>query len=131
RTVGAVHCVGLLAGIDLAPGDLAPALVGLGHGGVEDAHRRLPDVGPGAVALDEGDDRVVGHLKLAVSDGDLVSRGNRDSAGHTASFRSAHSTRSLIYRSAVMWAHAIDRPVRQSQSRTRRGSPRRASGAGE
>ena len=50
--------VRLLAGIDLHPVDLALAAVGLGDGGIHDAHRGAPDVRPGAVAFDEGDDRI-------------------------------------------------------------------------
>jgi hypothetical protein len=44
----------LLAGVDLHPGDAALAAVGTLHRGVEHAHRGAPDVGAGAVALDEG-----------------------------------------------------------------------------
>jgi hypothetical protein len=57
----------LLAGVDLPPVDLALAAVGLLDGGVEHAHGGLPDVAAGAVALDEGDDRVVRDLELAVA----------------------------------------------------------------
>ena len=64
-------------GVDLHPGDLALAAVGLRDRGVEHAHAGAPDVGAGAVALDEGDDRLVGHLELAVLDGDLRA-GGRD-----------------------------------------------------
>ena len=45
---------------------LALAAIGLGHRGVEDAHRGAPDVGAGAVAFDERDDRLVGDLQLPV-----------------------------------------------------------------
>ena len=57
----------LLARVDLAPGDTALAAVGLGDRRVEREARRLPDVGAGAVALDEGDDRPVGHHQPAVA----------------------------------------------------------------
>ena len=56
----------LLAGVDLDPGDLALAAVGLRHRGVEHAHAGAPDVGPGAVAFDERDDRIVGNDETAV-----------------------------------------------------------------
>ena len=56
----------LLAREHLVPADLAAAVVGLLDGGVEHAHRRLPDVAPGAVALDEGDRRVVRNFERAV-----------------------------------------------------------------
>ena len=82
RTVLAVHRLRLLARVHLGPGDLAPALVGLGDGGVQHPDGRRPDVGPGAVALDEGNDWVVGHLELAVADRDLLARGNLHLAGH-------------------------------------------------
>ena len=70
--------VGLLARVDLEPVDLAAAAVGLGDGGVEDAHRGAPDVRARAVAFDEGDDRVCGHHQLAVLDADLGAAGGRD-----------------------------------------------------
>src|SRR5262249_30718467 len=63
----AVDLVRLLAGVDLAPGDAAAPAVGAGDGGVEDAHRGLPDVGSGTVAPEEGDERVVGPREAARS----------------------------------------------------------------
>ena len=63
--------VRLLAGVDLLPLDLALAAVGLLHGRVEYAHARAPDVGTGAVALDEGNDRMVGNLQFAVCNADF------------------------------------------------------------
>ena len=51
------------AGQHLLPLD-RPAV--LGGGGVEDVLGRGPDVDAGAVALDEGDDRVVGDVERAV-----------------------------------------------------------------
>ena len=66
----------LLAGVDLDPGDLLLAAVGLLDRGVEHAHAGAPDVGAGAVAFDERDDRVVGHLEAPVGvDGDGVGSG--------------------------------------------------------
>jgi hypothetical protein len=62
--------VGLLAGGDLVPVDLALAVVGLLDGGVEDELGGGPDVGAGAVALDEGDDGVVGDVEAVVGHGD-------------------------------------------------------------
>src|SRR5439155_23350634 len=58
-------------------------------GGVERAHRRAPDIGHGAVTLDERDDGMVGHTQLAVLDGDLVARGDLDLACHETSFQVA------------------------------------------
>ena len=55
----------LLAGEDLHPGDLPLAAVGLLDGGVEDRLAGAPDVGAGAVALDEREDRMVGDLEHA------------------------------------------------------------------
>jgi len=55
---------------------LGPLLIGRR---VQHADRRGPDVGAGAVALDERDDRVLGHLQLAVADRDLLARRNLDS----------------------------------------------------
>ncbi len=53
----------LLAGQDLLPGDLVAVL---GGGGIEDQLGGGPDVDPGAVALDEGDDGLFGDLERAV-----------------------------------------------------------------
>ncbi len=47
----------LLSGEDLHPGDAPLAVIGFVHGGVEDPHGSAPDVGAGAIALDEGQDR--------------------------------------------------------------------------
>ena len=57
----------LFAGEDLKPLDGALAAVGLFDRGVEDALRSLPDVAARAVALDERNDGIVGHLKLPVA----------------------------------------------------------------
>ena len=51
----------LLAGVDLHPGDLPVAAVGLVHGSVQHAHARAPDVATGAVTFDEWNDGIVGH----------------------------------------------------------------------
>ncbi len=87
RQPGVELPVGLLAGEDLHPVDLALAAVGLGYRGVHDAHAGAPDVRPGAVALDERDDRIVGDDQLAVPNRNLRAlRGRRDlhrcSRGH-------------------------------------------------
>ncbi len=82
---GVEEVVGLLAGIDLHPVDLALAAVGLGDRGVEHAHGGAPDVGAGAVAFDERDDGLVGNGELAVGDRDLLAlRGHDelDRGGH-------------------------------------------------
>ena len=68
---------GLLAGEHLAPDDALLSAGGLGHGGVEDPLRRAPDVGPGAIPLDEGDDRVMGDHPAAVSEVDFGARRGR------------------------------------------------------
>ena len=62
----AVDLVGLLAGIDFHPGDLALAAIGLFHRCVEHRLARRPDVDAGAVALDKADDGVIRYVKLAV-----------------------------------------------------------------
>src|SRR2546428_551083 len=86
RAVLAVDLLRLLARVRLRPGDLLLALVGLLHGGVEHPDRGPPDVGAGAVALDEGDDRVVRHAQLAVVDGDLLALRDLHLACHQTSF---------------------------------------------
>jgi hypothetical protein len=52
----------LLAGEHLVPRDLPLAAVRLVDRGIEHAYRRAPDVGAGAVALDERNDRVGGDV---------------------------------------------------------------------
>ena len=63
----------LLAGVDFHPGDLLLAAVRLLDRRVEHAHAGAPDVGAGAVAFDERDDRIVGHDELAVPPRDRCS----------------------------------------------------------
>src|SRR4030067_825069 len=65
-----------------APGAAPLPVVRLLDRGVEDADGGAPDVGAGAVALDERDDRVVGHAELAVVDRDLLAPGDLHLASH-------------------------------------------------
>ena len=55
-----------LARVDFHPRDLLLAAVRLRDRRVEHAHARAPDVGAGAVAFDERDDRIVGNDELSV-----------------------------------------------------------------
>src|SRR4029453_3793270 len=55
----------LLAGEHFLPHHAPLAAVYLLHCRVEDALRRAPDVGPGTIALDEGNDRCIGYLQLS------------------------------------------------------------------
>ena len=72
----AVDPAGLLAGEHLHPHDLPLAAVGLLHRGVDHLQHHGRDVDPGAVALDVGNDRVVGHLEREVlAHADLVAPG--------------------------------------------------------
>ena len=64
--VGAVELAGLIAGKHLEPLDPALAAVGLGHGRIEHPLGGGPDVDAGAVAADEGNDRIVRHHRMAV-----------------------------------------------------------------
>ncbi len=64
--------LGFFAGENFVPGDRALAVVGLFNGGVEHAHGGFPDVAAGAVAFNEGNDGVVGHVVLAVAVLDLL-----------------------------------------------------------
>ena len=75
--IGAVEVAGLIAGVHLEPLNAALAAVGLGHGGVEHLLGGRPDIHAGAVAADEGNDRIVGHHRLAVleADGRAMGRG--------------------------------------------------------
>src|SRR5262249_58160149 len=63
---------GLVAGEGRQPGDRPGAAVGLLAGGVEDRLAGPPDVGAGAVALDERDDGMVRNLELPVHVADRV-----------------------------------------------------------
>ena len=65
--------LGFLSGEDFVPGDAALAFVGFFDCGVEHAERGFPDVAAGAVAFDEGDDRVIGNVVLAVCITDFLS----------------------------------------------------------
>src|SRR5439155_27388716 len=72
-----VQRAGGVAGVHVEPVDLALALVGFVHGGVEDAHGTGGDaggaarVGADAVAGDQADDRVRGDVPAAAAlDGD-------------------------------------------------------------
>jgi len=67
--------VRFLPGEDFHPFEAALAAIGLGDRGVEDAHARSPDVGPGAVAFDVGNDRVVRDLELPVPNLDRLPGG--------------------------------------------------------
>src|SRR5437773_1960316 len=76
---------GLLAGVDLHPGDAALAFVRLVHGRIEDRLAGAPDVGAGAVALDEGEDGVGGDVEAAAGgSADAIAGGDGDDgeAGH-------------------------------------------------
>jgi hypothetical protein len=55
----AVEFLRLLAGVDLHPGDLAPAAVGLAHRHVDHPPHHRGDVDADAVALDERHDGIV------------------------------------------------------------------------
>src|SRR2546430_519655 len=82
RQPGAEELVGLLSRVYLHPVNAPPAAVGLGHGGVHDAHAGAPDVGARAVTLDERNDRVLRDDQLAVADGDPGAlRGRGDPGG--------------------------------------------------
>lgn len=65
------------------PVDFAFVAVGLLDGGVEDFDGCVPDVGPGAVADDEGDDWVVGDLEAVFGHGDGCGGGG----GHCGDLR--------------------------------------------
>src|SRR5438094_6467614 len=87
---------GLLAGEDLHPGDAALAAVGLLDRGVEDGLAGAPDVGAGAIALDEGNDGVGGDVEAAVGAGlKAVAAGEGDDGvrGHEESLKQKNAGR--------------------------------------
>ena len=67
--------VRLAAGKHLAPGNGAAAAVGLRDRGVEDDVRRAGDVGADAVALDEWDFGIRGHVETPALHGDSFAHG--------------------------------------------------------
>ena len=74
--VRAIDLKGLLPGVDFHPGDPPPPAVGLGHRGVHHLEHDRRDVDADAVALDEGNDGVVGNVEAVVFvDGDLLTIG--------------------------------------------------------
>src|SRR5207247_10653724 len=92
---------GLLAGEDLHPGNAALAFVGLVHGRIEDRLAGAPDVGAGAVALDEGEDGVGGDVEAAVGAGvDAVAGGGGGGGvrGHEASVEQKKAGRCKLAR---------------------------------
>ncbi len=68
--IGAVEVAGLIAGKHLEPLDPLLTAIGLGHRSVQHPLGGGPDVHAGAVAADEGNDRVVGNDRLAVLEAD-------------------------------------------------------------
>ena len=66
RQPGCELAEGLFAGEDFKPANRTLAAVGLFDRCVENALRSLPDVAARAVALDEGNDGIVGHFELPV-----------------------------------------------------------------
>src|SRR5437879_7158188 len=76
----AVLIEGFFTGQDFAPHDAALPARRFGHRGVEYFRRRPPDVGSGAVALDEGNDGMVGDGPVAVPVGDLGADGCAEAA---------------------------------------------------
>ena len=63
---------GFFARENFHPGDFAFAAKSFFDGCIEHAPRRLPDVAPGAVAFDERNDRLVGHVKSALAELDWL-----------------------------------------------------------
>ena len=68
---------GLLAGEHFHPHQLALAAVGFRNGRVEHAHRCAPDIGAGAVAFDERNDRMRRYVQSARRLGDALAAGGR------------------------------------------------------
>src|SRR5690606_38116412 len=75
----------LLASVNLHPLDLALTAVGFLHRCIKHSYSSTPDVWTGAIAFDERNDRLIGHRKLAVLNGDLFPL-----RGHVQLDRSRH-----------------------------------------
>ncbi len=73
KVVAVVDPAGLLAHVDLAPVDLALAVVGLLDRRVPDAQAGVGDVGADAVAFDIAQYRIVRNGEPAILDGDFFS----------------------------------------------------------
>ena len=89
--VSAVELTGFIARIHLEPGDPAGASVGLSHRRIKHPLGGGPDVHPGAIATDEGDDGIVRHDGLALLKADGGAAGGRGEllvGGHAAQGRS-------------------------------------------
>src|SRR5690606_39601934 len=103
--VGPVDLVRLLPGVDLELDDLPLAAVGLLHRGVEHLPGGSPEVGSGAVAFDEGDDRVVGNVERAVGPhGDLLAF-----RGWNQLLESRHGRNPFAWVWAALIPHSIGR----------------------
>ncbi len=84
--VGAIHLGRFLAGIDLHPGDLALAAVGLGHGCVDHLDHHRGDIQARTVAFDEWNDRIVRNIQRKILvDRDLFAGRNLDVLIHDVS----------------------------------------------
>src|SRR3990172_2696546 len=93
--VRSIDLICFFAGVDLEPNNAALAGIRLLHGRIEDALRSPPDIGSGTVPFNKRNDGMIGHIELAVGDGDLRSRGGRgefDILAHrwSCSFRSSY-----------------------------------------
>ena len=101
--IGAVKLAGFITGINLEPLDVALAAVGLGDGRIQHPLGGWPDVHTGAVAADEGDDRVAGHHRLAVLEANCAAAyggGELLVGGHGVAGR-RHSRQSLCLRTGA------------------------------
>src|SRR5437867_3931180 len=110
--VAAIHGLGLLPREDLGPRDLLPTPVRLLDGRVQHTHGRAPDVGAGAVALDERDHRIVRHPELPVVDRDLVALRNLDLPRHYgrspwAAFSADPALNHAMCSSVRLWSASI------------------------
>src|SRR5256712_159025 len=112
RAVSAVDGLGFLARVHLRPRDFLLPLVGLLDGRVQHAHGGAPDVGTGAVALDERDDRGVRYPELPVVDRDLVAPRNLDLPRHyfpspCAAFTADPALNHAMCSSVALWSASI------------------------
>src|SRR5881396_3072402 len=110
--VAAIHGLGLLPREDLGPRDLLPTPVRLLDGRVQHTHGRAPDVGAGAVALDERDHRIVRAPELPVVDRDLVAPRNLDLSRHYgrspwAAFSADPALNHAMCSSVRLWSASI------------------------
>src|SRR5713226_2848411 len=115
------HIESLFAGKDFKPGNAPLPAVGVLYCGVEHAPRSFPDVAPGAVAFDKGNDRHVRNLQFAAGITDRFAAG-RNGMPVVGTLHRAYLLQwfSLIYSRCPLTLSRIERrPARIKEDTTK------------